>query len=262
MKKLIFVFFSVSLVIVISLQLNADLNGRTGRTRKTSTTGCSCHGSVNSATTCTISGPDTVLQSTTALYTLTITNAALTGAGCDIATRRGTLVNTSGSTHLSNGEITHSNNIAMTNHTVTIPFNYTAPATTGPDTLWAQGLATNSNNSESGDVQNFAPEKRIIVRGPVGIINNQTISNFALNQNYPNPFNPSTAITFDIPKTSDVSLVIFDVTGKKIDEVVRGTYPAGRHEYNWNAQNYASGVYYYILKAGDYTDTKTMMLIK
>jgi hypothetical protein len=262
MKKLIVVFLSLTLVIVMSLQLQADLNGRTGRTRKSSTTGCSCHGSVSTATTVTIAGPDTVVQGTTAQYTLTIANTSQTGAGCDIATRLGTLVNTSGLTHLSGGEITHSNNMSMTNHTISVPFSYTAPGTPGTDTIWAQGLATNSNGSSSGDVQNFAPEKRIIVRGPVGIINNQTVSDFALNQNYPNPFNPSTTITFDLPKTSDVSLVIFDITGKKIDEVVHGTFATGKHAYNWNAQDYSSGIYYYVLRAGNYVDTKMMTLVK
>jgi hypothetical protein len=262
MKKLIFLFSLVLLLIVLSLQLKADLNGRTGRTRKTSTTGCSCHGSVNAATTVTIAGPDTVVQGTTAQYTLTISNPSQTGAGCDIAVRLGTLVNTSALTHLSGGEITHSNNIAMTNHTVTIPFSYTAPSSPGIDTIWAQGLATNSNGSTSGDMQNYAPEKRIIVRGPVGITNNQTVSEFALYQNYPNPFNPSTTITFDLPKTSDVNLTVYDITGRKVDVLMNGIMEKGRHEVNWNAADNASGVYYYILKSNSFLTTKTMILAK
>jgi flagellar hook assembly protein FlgD len=227
------------------MQLNADLNGRTGRTRKTSTVGCSCHGSISSATTVTIAGPDTVLQGTTASYTLTISNPAQSGAGLDIATRLGALVNTSNLTHLSGGEITHSNNIAMTNHTVTIPFNYTAPSTPGTDTIWAQGNATNSNGSSSGDVQNYAPEKRIIVRGPNGIENNQTPVRFVLNQNYPNPFNPTTTISFELPKTSGLSLTIFDIAGKKVDELANGTYAQGKYSFMWNASNVSRGIYYY-----------------
>ncbi|KAA3634387.1 MAG: T9SS C-terminal target domain-containing protein [Calditrichaeota bacterium] len=86
-------------------------------------------------------------------------------------------------------------------------------------------------------------------------------TSFSLSQNYPNPFNPTTNISFDLPKKSDVVLTIYNVTGQKVTEI-SDSYDAGSHTINWDASNNASGIYFYKLNAGDFTDTKKMMLIK
>lgn len=260
MKKNIYIFVSVIFLTVLflgySVYVIAYSSGITGKTKKTSTTGCSCHTN-NTAITGGVTGPDTVQAGATVVYTVTINRSGYTGThgGVDIATRLGALGVIS-NLQLLNSELTHTSPLTFTSGTVAVTFNYTASASAGIDTIWSSLVAGYSNG------WNWGTDKRVVVINPTGIINNQTASNFALNQNYPNPFNPSTTITFDLPKTSDVSLVIFDITGKKIDEVVRGTYPAGKHEYNWVAQDYASGIYYYVLKAGNYVDTKKMMLVK
>jgi hypothetical protein len=157
--SLIIVFFSTVIVV-------ASIDGFTGRTLKTSASGCGgCHGSNATVDVIVaIAGPDTVIKGQTSQYTLTITRASKTGAGMDIATRRGTLSPVSSNIHLSNGELTHNNNIPMTNGSVSVTFGYTAPATPGFDTIWATGNATNSNGNTSGDDWNWAPSKRIIVR--------------------------------------------------------------------------------------------------
>ena len=172
--------------------LSADIDGRTGRTLKTSTQGCgSCHGAgATTGVTVTINGPDTVNTGQTNQYTLTITRSTKTGAGLDVAVRRGSLGVVSSNTHISNGEITHNDNLAMTSGTITIPFNYNAPGTDGLDTIFANGLATNSQGNSSGDEWNWAPSKRVIVRLPSGINNISNEQSFSLSQNYPNPFNP------------------------------------------------------------------------
>ena len=85
---------------------------------------------------------------------------------------------------------------------------------------------------------------------------------FYLGQNYPNPFNPATTIRFSIPKTSFVTLRLFDVLGKQVDELVSEQMKAGEYRIQWNAENFSSGVYYYRLKAGDFTDTKKTVLLK
>jgi photosystem II stability/assembly factor-like uncharacterized protein len=86
---------------------------------------------------------------------------------------------------------------------------------------------------------------------------------FTLGQNYPNPFNPITYISYEIPKTLNVILKIFDITGKEVITLVNNeTKKAGRYDIEWNAANYSSGVYIYRLEAGNYSETKKMVLIK
>jgi photosystem II stability/assembly factor-like uncharacterized protein len=84
-----------------------------------------------------------------------------------------------------------------------------------------------------------------------------------LSQNYPNPFNPITTIQFSIPKSlQQVQIFIYDVLGNKIFELVNEKLEAGLYETQWDASNYASGVYYYTLISGDYKETKKMILVK
>jgi ligand-binding sensor domain-containing protein len=85
---------------------------------------------------------------------------------------------------------------------------------------------------------------------------------FALGQNYPNPFNPSTEIRYQISGTSDVSLEVFDVLGRKVSTLVRERQPGGAYRVNFNAANFASGVYFYKIQAGNNLATKKMMLVK
>ncbi|MEX2604055.1 MAG: T9SS type A sorting domain-containing protein [Gracilimonas sp.] len=85
---------------------------------------------------------------------------------------------------------------------------------------------------------------------------------FSLNQNYPNPFNPSTVISYQIPKSSDVTLKVFDMLGREVAELVNGRKAAGNYETSFDASNLTSGMYIYRIKAGDFMETRKMMLIK
>ena len=85
---------------------------------------------------------------------------------------------------------------------------------------------------------------------------------FSLSQNYPNPFNPSTKIKFDVPKTSEVKLIIYDILGKEISTLVNEKLSAGSYEVNWDGRDYPSGVYYCSLKTRDFIETKKMILVK
>jgi hypothetical protein len=87
-------------------------------------------------------------------------------------------------------------------------------------------------------------------------------THFALEQNYPNPFNPSTIITYQLPVASDVKLEVFDMLGKKVATLVSGRQDAGLYNYTLNATNLSSGVYFYRLQAGSFTQTKKMMFVK
>jgi hypothetical protein len=85
---------------------------------------------------------------------------------------------------------------------------------------------------------------------------------FALDQNYPNPFNPSTTIAFDIPRQSHVSLKVYNILGQEVAALVNEVRAAGRYREQWNANNAASGIYFYSIRAGSFTETRKMMLVK
>ncbi len=93
-------------------------------------------------------------------------------------------------------------------------------------------------------------------------INSKIPDRFSLYQNYPNPFNPVTRIAFDIPKSSFVEFVVYNVLGKEVSTIVNEKLSAGRYEVNWNGSDYPSGVYFYRIEAGDFVDVKKMLLIK
>lgn len=89
-------------------------------------------------------------------------------------------------------------------------------------------------------------------------------SNFYLEQNYPNPFNPVTVISFGLPKNSNVSLKLYDITGKELSLIVKKDLTAGIYEYTIDANSLglSSGVYFYRLEAGDFVSIKKMVLVK
>jgi len=91
---------------------------------------------------------------------------------------------------------------------------------------------------------------------------NSLPSRYALNQNYPNPFNPVTAITFDLPEYSKVTITVFDLLGKEVARLVDGPMNAGSHSIQFNGANLASGVYFYQIKAQHFTSVKKMILLK
>jgi hypothetical protein len=86
--------------------------------------------------------------------------------------------------------------------------------------------------------------------------------NYTLMQNYPNPFNPSTRITFSIPTSGFVSLKVFDVLGNETAIIVDQDLTAGSYDFEFNASGLTSGVYYYTLKTGSFSQTKKMLLLK
>lgn len=98
----------------------------------------------------------------------------------------------------------------------------------------------------------------------VGINNNHNtvISNYSVSQNYPNPFNPSTAINYQIPKDGLVKLSVYDILGREVKELVNEYQKRGEYNVKFDAVDLPSGVYFYKLQSGDFTETKKMTLIK
>jgi L-ascorbate metabolism protein UlaG (beta-lactamase superfamily) len=121
-------------------------------------------------------------------------------------------------------------------------------------------------------VARFTSPNKLVVRpgssielnaGTTSVKNDATLPlMFTLSQNYPNPFNPSTQIDFALQKSSFVSLKIFDALGREISTLVSGYLSEGNHTRHWNAGSMQSGVYFYRLQAGNFIETKKLVLLK
>ena len=85
---------------------------------------------------------------------------------------------------------------------------------------------------------------------------------FKLYQNYPNPFNPVTRIKFEIPSSTFISLIVYDILGKEVSTLVNERLSSGSYEVVWTATGYTSGVYFYSLITKDFSETKKMLLVK
>ncbi len=95
-----------------------------------------------------------------------------------------------------------------------------------------------------------------------GIVVNDVPKEYYLYQNYPNPFNPTTKIEYALMKTSNVKLSVFDIAGRLVNVMNLGKQEAGKHFETFNGENLSSGVYFYKIQAGEFTDIKKMFLVK
>jgi hypothetical protein len=93
-------------------------------------------------------------------------------------------------------------------------------------------------------------------------VKEQIPTHFSVSQNYPNPFNPMTTINYAIPKTSHVSIKIYNAIGEEVERLVDKIQSAGNYTVIFIGKNLSSGVYYYQLQAGNFSQTKKMILMK
>ena len=91
---------------------------------------------------------------------------------------------------------------------------------------------------------------------------NETPEKYLLNQNYPNPFNPGTNIKFSIPEQGNVTLKVYDITGTEVKTLVSGEHKTGSYNVYFDGSGLSSGVYFYVLRTNEFTETKKMMLVK
>jgi len=138
----------------------------------------------------------------------------------------------------------------------------TTPVASVTDEINSIGFAINNSTTTALKLYKVKVDRGDHFNGLEEAIAAQLPKAYALKQNYPNPFNPTTNIRFDLPKDSDVNLVVYDLMGREVAKLVNGPMNAGYYTINFNAANLPSGVYIYRLKAGDFVSTKKLMLLK
>ncbi|HND77484.1 MAG TPA: carboxypeptidase-like regulatory domain-containing protein [bacterium] len=135
----------------------------------------------------------------------------------------------------------------------------------GNEWKWVPTVFVPGQDVLEASVERFGTYKTVY--DPQTSASTEILRSFELKQNYPNPFNPTTTITYDIPSTMKVSLVVYNILGQKIKTLWDGVRTAGRYTQIWNGRNekgqlVTSGVYLYQIKAGNKTSVKRMLLIK
>jgi len=136
------------------------------------------------------------------------------------------------------------------------------PVTEATDKINSIGFAINNTSATALKLSEVTVDRGEHFDGVEATKAKQLPTVYALQQNFPNPFNPTTNIRFDLPKSGDVSLVVYDLMGHEVAQLVKGHMDAGYHRVNFNAANLPSGVYIYRLQAGSYVNVKKLMLIK
>jgi hypothetical protein len=150
-------------------------------------------------------------------------------------------------------------------HNTSWTSNSTVKGTSASGKTWHRHLDNNVGCSLTGGTsQTNRPNICFVIDLLTGTqnISSNTPKKYSLSQNYPNPFNPTTKISFDLPKQGFVSLKIYDVLGKEVAKLVNEHRNAGNHIIDFNASYLSSGVYYYRIEAGNFVETKKMLLIK
>ena len=123
---------------------------------------------------------------------------------------------------------------------------------------WYYTLVAEDIHENRSDKSNEISFMIVGVEGETGAVSNS----FRLSQNYPNPFNPETVIGYALPIRSDVKLTIYNLRGEEVALLINSTVSAGNHRISWDASRFASGVYIYRLIAGDFVQTRKMLLLK
>ena len=146
-------------------------------------------------------------------------------------------------------------------------FRYIAPAAPNTvDTIFANGNSTNNDLGSDNDKWNYAANFLVSIT-TTGVSSNSSViaDGFVLHQNYPNPFNPETKISYTLSKSGNVSLKVYDATGRTVANLINNEFRgAGEFEMNFNSADYGlnSGVYFYELRTQQGSAVKKMLIVK
>lgn len=134
-----------------------------------------------------------------------------------------------------------------------------APGVADGHSIEYDGMGNSSSDWTDQSVPTIGQENGFITT--VGI-EKVLPSSYDLAQNYPNPFNPVTTIAYQLPQSGRVSLIIYDLLGAEVATLINSVQSSGIHSVRWNAANVASGIYFYRLRAGSFTQTRKLVVIK
>lgn len=265
--NLLLAFAFLSLIIYANID---EMHGIVGLTKKDGGIGCICHDLIPTDSVIVwIEGPDSVLINRSVQFKLLMTGGPANAGGFNIASYFGQVDSVDTLTKVLFGELTHTSPSPFLNDTVSWNFLYTAPDSILTDTLYSVANSVNWDSIPSHpDQWNFGENFIIhIIDNPVNVQNeNLQPEDFVLYQNYPNPFNPSTYIRFSIADFRFVKLNVYDILGNEVAVLVNEELAAGDYEVEFSTSsiNYqsSSGIYLYQLKAGNFTETKKMILLK
>lgn len=264
-------------LVTLYSNLMAFMDGVVGFTKKNGESiGCVCHNlDPSDSVSVRIIGPSSVRQNDTATYILAIAKGPAITGGCDIATSRGNLITTPLDTFLKRAEqfpgagfeLTHKMPKAFVGDTLKFIFRYIAPAAPNTiDTIFANGNSTNNDLGSDNDKWNYATNFLVSIT-TTGVSNNSSViaDGFVLYQNYPNPFNPETKISYTLSRSGNVSLKVYDATGRTVANLINNEFRgAGEFEMNFNSSHYGlnSGVYFYELRTQQGSAVKKMLIVK
>ena len=152
--------------------------------------------------------------------------------------------------------------------------NGTILRTTDGGTTWNSQISGTTNNlnsvsfidSDNGTAVGYDGTILRTTNGGVSFVEEEEIeeipNEYALSQNYPNPFNPGTKIKYSIPQSSTVVIKVLDIIGNEIEILIADVKQTGTYELTWYVENLPSGIYFYQLQAGNFVETKKMVLMK
>lgn len=157
-----------------------------------------------------------------------------------------------------NANMSLSNDIAMTSgSTITLASTDGITTISSADGVQTIGVAGTGGSAKmvagGGSGGPITPDTEVVISRP---------GRYHLSQNYPNPFNPVSVIRYELPMESEVLLEVYDILGRRVAVLVSEMKQAGVHQVSWDATNMASGLYIYRLRAGDFIQSRQMMLVK
>lgn len=135
------------------------------------------------------------------------------------------------------------------------------PITNQGDTIVMPTVTTAYVLVASGAVSNIETVTVNVVVADVSDPHKGFPAHYGLEQNFPNPFNPATVISYELAERASVRLSVFDIMGREVAALVNEEQPAGEYSVQWNALDMSSGVYYYRIQAGSFSETKTLLLM-